>query len=80
MLDAAGAAAAEAAPLRWLPPQGTRFELLDKPLMFDDAQEAACRHPPPLVVIGSAGSGKTAVTLVKLREAAGRVLYVTLSS
>jgi hypothetical protein len=32
------------------------------------------------VVIGSAGSGKTAVTLARLREAEGRVLYVTLSA
>ena len=32
------------------------------------------------MVVGSAGSGKTAVTLTKLREATGRVLYVTLSS
>ena len=30
--------------------------------------------------IGSAGSGKTAVTLARLREAEGRVLYVTLSA
>ncbi|MGS0758519.1 hypothetical protein ACVBEH_29650, partial [Roseateles sp. GG27B] len=35
--------------------------------------------PAPVVLVGSAGSGKTAVTLVKLREAQGRVLYVTQS-
>lgn len=67
-------------PLRWLGPGRTHFELLDKPIVFDDAQEAAFRHPAPLVVIGSAGSGKTAVTLARLREAEGRVLYVTLSA
>ena len=80
--------------LRWLPGgqagaaasagQQTRthlqFELLDKPLVFDDAQQAALQHPAPLVLIGSAGSGKTAVTLSRLREAEGRVLYVTLSA
>ena len=35
--------------------------------------------PAPVVLVGSAGSGKTAVTLAKLREAQGRVLYVTQS-
>ena len=39
-----------------------------------------CAAAPPLVVVGSAGSGKTAVTLAKMREATGRVLYVTLSA
>jgi len=37
-------------------------------------------HAPPLVIIGPAGSGKTAVTLAKMREATGDVLYVTLSA
>jgi hypothetical protein len=76
----APALAGDAAPLRWLGPGSTRFELLDKPIVFDDAQEQAYRHPAPLVVIGSAGSGKTAVTVARLREAEGRVLYVTLSA
>jgi hypothetical protein len=76
----APALATDAAPLRWLGPGRTHFELLDKPIVFDDPQEQAFRHPAPLVVIGSAGSGKTAVTLARLREAEGRVLYVTLSA
>ncbi len=66
--------------LRWLHPNRDQFELLDKPLMFDDVQEAVRRLPAPVVVVGSAGSGKTAVTLTKLREAQGRVLYVTHSA
>ena len=70
----------EATPLRWLGSGRTHFELLDKPIVFDDAQDEAFRHPAPLVIIGSAGSGKTAVTLARLREAEGRVLYVTLSA
>jgi hypothetical protein len=76
----APASAADATPLRWLGPGRTQFELLDKPIVFDEAQDEACRQPAPLVVIGSAGSGKTAVTLSRLREAEGRVLYVTLSA
>ncbi len=66
--------------LRWLHTSRDEFDLLDKPIMFDDAQEAVRRLPAPVVVVGSAGSGKTAVTLTKLREAEGRVLYVTLSA
>ena len=76
----APALAAEATALRWLGPGRTQFELLDKPIVFDAAQDEAYRHPAPLVVIGAAGSGKTAVTLARLREAEGRVLYVTLSA
>jgi hypothetical protein len=76
----APALSADATPLRWLGPGRTQFELLDKPIVFDEAQDEAYRHPAPLVVIGSAGSGKTAVTLARLREAEGRVLYVTLSA
>jgi hypothetical protein len=72
--------AAEALPLRWLHATRREFELLDKPIVFDDAQEAVRRLPAPVVLVGSAGSGKTAVTLVKLREAEGRVLYVTQSA
>ena len=53
-------------------PRATEFELLDKPIVFDDAQEAVRRLPAPVVLVGSAGSGKTAVTLAKLREAPGR--------
>ena len=67
-------------PMRWLHASRHEFDLLDKPIMFDDAQEAVRRLTAPVVVVGSAGSGKTAVTLTKLREATGRVLYVTLSS
>ncbi|EQD76274.1 Ankyrin [mine drainage metagenome] len=66
--------------LRWLHPERSAFELLDKPIVFDDAQEAALQLPPPAVLVGPAGSGKTAVTLAKLRQASGRVLYVTLSA
>ena len=57
-----------------------RFHLLDKILFFDDAQQAVYDLPPPLVLIGSAGSGKTAVVLEKMKQAVGDVLYVSLSS
>lgn len=66
--------------LKWLPPEAAQFELLDKPIVFDDVQDGVRRHAPPLVIVGSAGSGKTAVVLAKLREMSGNVLYVTLSA
>jgi hypothetical protein len=70
----------EAQPLRYLHPQRTAIHLLDKPISFDDTQEAIYRLPPPLIVVGSAGSGKTALTLEKLKHEAGEVLYVTHSA
>ena len=56
------------------------MQLLDKPLSFDDLQEAIYRVPAPVVIVGSAGSGKTALTLEKLKHAEGEVLYVTHSA
>ena len=49
-------------------------------MSFDDAQQAIYRRPPPLILVGSAGSGKTALTLEKLKHAEGEVLYVTHSA
>lgn len=79
-LIAAAEAAQEAAPLRYVHPQRREVHLLDKVISFDDAQEAIYRLPPPLIVVGSAGSGKTALTLEKLKHAEGEVLYVTHSA
>ena len=70
----------EAQPVRYLHPERTAIHLLDKPLSFDDAQEAVYRQPPPLIVVGGAGSGKTALTLEKLKHVEGEVLYVTHSA
>jgi hypothetical protein len=72
-------AQASADPVRYLHPGRGEFHLLDQPLSFDDAQESIYRLPPPLVLVGSAGSGKTALTLEKLRQAEGQVLYLTQS-
>jgi hypothetical protein len=70
----------EAQSVRYLHPDRTTIHLLDKPISFDDTQDAVYRQPPPLIVVGSAGSGKTALTLEKLKHAEGEVLYVTHSS
>ncbi len=76
----AAAAAHDAQTLRYLHPQHAAVHLLDKPISFDDAQAAIYGQPAPLVIVGSAGSGKTALTLEKLKLAEGEVLYVTHSA
>lgn len=66
-------------PVRYVHPSAHRFRFLDRPLSFDDAQESALDSRPPLLMLGSAGSGKTAVSLLRLRAATGTVAYVTQS-
>lgn len=64
----------------WIHSSRVEFEILDKPIVFNDEQETVRRVLAPLLLVGSAGSGKTAITLSKMREARGRVLYVTQSA
>lgn len=73
-------AAGDAEPVRYIHPERREIHLLDKIISFDDAQETVYRMPPPLIVVGSAGSGKTALTLEKLKHTEGEVLYVTHSA
>jgi hypothetical protein len=61
-------------PVRYLHPGRAEFHVLDKPLSFDDRQAELFALPLPLVLVGCAGSGKTALTLTKLRELTGEVL------
>jgi Ankyrin repeats (many copies) len=66
-------------PMRYVHPERAQFHFLDRPLSFDDFQDAALRQAPPLLILGSAGSGKTAVSLLRLRQEQGSVAYVTQS-
>ncbi|MHB8835982.1 MAG: DEAD/DEAH box helicase [Candidatus Methylomirabilia bacterium] len=66
--------------LPYVNPANPRLHLLDKVLSFDERQEEVFRSPLPLIVIGPAGSGKTALVLEKLRQSEGNILYVTLSA
>ncbi len=59
--------------------QTGRFHLLDKILSFDNVQDEVYQMPLPIIMIGSAGSGKTALTLEKMKLLSGNILYVTLS-
>lgn len=72
--------AAEAEAVRYIHPERREIHLLDKVISFDDEQESVYRLAPPVIVVGSAGSGKTALTLEKLKHAQGEVLYVTHSA
>ncbi len=67
-------------PLIHINPKSKKFHILDKILSFDDIQEDVFKAPLPVIIIGSAGSGKTALTLEKLKQLPGNVLYVTLSA
>lgn len=66
--------------LSYVNPSLPRVHLLDKILSFDDLQVDALKQRPPMILIGSAGSGKTVLTLEKVRQLPGEVLYVTHSS
>jgi hypothetical protein len=73
----AEALSAASRPVRYLHPGRPEFHLLDKPISFDERQADLHRLPLPLILVGCAGSGKTALTLTRLRDIPGDVLYVT---
>jgi hypothetical protein len=52
-------------PLIYINPNRTEFHLLDKFISLDDEQTDIYGLAAPLIIIGSAGSGKTALTLEK---------------
>ncbi len=70
----------DAHPLRYLDAHRSQLLYLDKPLSLDDTQDSIYRTAAPLIVVGGAGSGKTALTLEKLKCVEGEVQYVTLSA
>ncbi|MFP4342831.1 MAG: UvrD-helicase domain-containing protein [Cyclobacteriaceae bacterium] len=70
---------ADVMPITYVNQDRPQFRLLDKILSFDEHQEEVFTTPPPVIIIGSAGSGKTALTLEKMKALPGSVLYCTLS-
>jgi hypothetical protein len=56
-----------------------KFHILDKFISFDEEQDDIYNLPTPLIIIGSAGSGKTILTLEKLKTLNGNVAYISLS-
>ncbi|MBT8420279.1 MAG: hypothetical protein KJO08_05385, partial [Gammaproteobacteria bacterium] len=65
--------------LPYINPNLPTFNLLDKIISFDKAQADVYQLHPPLIIIASAGSGKTVLTLEKMKEWEGDILYVTRS-
>jgi predicted ribonuclease YlaK len=65
--------------IRYINSASKRFHLLDKVISLDDDQDEVYNLPAPLIIIGSAGSGKTALTLEKMKGYPGHVAYVSLS-
>jgi len=55
------------------------FHYSEKFIVFNKSQENLLYANPPLIIVGSAGSGKTSVTIEKLRTLRGKVLYISLS-
>lgn len=55
------------------------FHVLDKIISLDEDQNEIFGLPTPLIIIGSAGSGKTALTLEKMKHLNGNVAYISLS-
>lgn len=65
--------------LVYINPSERRFHFLDKILSVDHEQQEVYRTRLPLVIIGPAGSGKTVLTLEKMKQFYGHGIYVTLS-
>ncbi|MDQ6954919.1 MAG: UvrD-helicase domain-containing protein [Mariprofundaceae bacterium] len=66
--------------LVYLNPQVSTFNVLDKVISFDCSQSSVYELQPPVIIIGSAGSGKTALTLEKMKQGIGDILYITHSA
>ena len=66
--------------LPYLNTQQPHFYYLNKALSFDEHQQAVYDATPPVVIVGSAGSGKTALLLEKMKKSVGDVLYVSHSA
>lgn len=65
--------------LSFLPNDSAQFNCLDKPILFDQPQHDIYHHALPLIIIGSAGSGKTSLILEKIKKMRGHILYVSQS-
>ncbi|MDR3267197.1 MAG: PhoH family protein [Tannerella sp.] len=67
------------ADLSYLNAKNKVVHTLNKFISFDDFQQNIYSIQPPLIIVGSAGSGKTALVLEKLKSLHGNVAYISLS-
>jgi len=65
--------------LPYIHPENKAIHTLNKFISFDQFQQSVYTLHPPLIIVGSAGSGKTALVLEKLKELPGNVAYLSLS-
>ena len=70
----------DAESIGYLNPNNKQINILDKIISFDLEQNDIYQIPLPLIIIGSAGSGKTMLTLEKLKQQTGDILYITHSN
>jgi len=66
-------------PLKYVNKNIKHFHVLDKIVSLDEEQIDIYNLPTPLIIIGSAGSGKTILTLEKVKTLKGRIAYISLS-
>lgn len=66
--------------LSYINPINSKINIIDKYISFDNVQAEIYSLKLPIMLIGSAGSGKTTLVLEKLKNCYGEVLYVTGSS
>lgn len=66
--------------LNYINESGKGIHVLNKFISFDDEQQGIFQFHPPLIIIGSAGSGKTVLVLEKLKQLTGNVAYISLSN
>lgn len=66
--------------IKYINQKSSNFHFLNKVISFDDEQEAIYYERLPFIIIGSAGSGKTALALECMKNLQGNVLYVSLSN
>ncbi len=71
--------AEECEELEYLNSKSDRLAIFDKFISYNDSQEDICHAVPPILIAGTAGSGKTLLALEKMKAVPGKVLYVSLS-
>ena len=67
-------------PLSYLNKRSKVILTLNKFISFDDFQKDIYALHPQLIIVGTAGSGKTVLVLEKLKNLHGNVAYVSLSN
>ena len=70
---------AAAIELPYVHPEIKAVHTLNKFISFDVFQQSVFTLHPPLIIVGSAGSGKTMLVLEKLKELPGNVAFISLS-